>query len=133
MTAVRLAWIVVLVALAPSSHAGETIFRCGNSYSSTPCADAKAVDAGATPSPAQRAEARAVAAREKQLALAMVREREERARAIRPAAAASLGPAPAARIAVPPASPKKNARAKKPVEAEDVRGDFIAAVPRTKR
>ena len=124
--------VVAVLALAASAAGGETIFRCGDSYSLTPCANARVLEAVAPPSAAQRAEARAVAAREKQLALEMVRDREERERAIRPAAAGSLGPSHAAHAASAPGKTKKQARAKKRAASGEDGRDFVAAVPKAK-
>ena len=131
MKALR-AWPVLLLALATSAAGGETtIFRCGDSYSPTPCTNARAIESAAPVSAARRAEARAVAAREKQLALEMVRDRQERERAIRPATAGSLGPVPAARATSAPPAAKKHVRAKKRAPPDEGR-DFVAAVPRAK-
>jgi len=126
---------IAAVALATASlatpAAGETIFRCGDSYSQTQCANGKTVDITPPPSDAQRADARAVAVREKELALAMVRERQERERAIRPAMASSLGPVTAAAPASGPH--KKHGRSKKRAASGDDGRDFVAAVPKIKK
>jgi hypothetical protein len=131
MKMLRRAWPVLFLALTTAAAGGETIFRCGDSYSLTPCANARAIEAAAPVSPAQRAEARAVAAREKQLALEMVRDRQERER-VRPATAASLGPSPAARTASAPHGAKKHVRNKKKAPADEDARDFVAAVPKAK-
>jgi hypothetical protein len=123
---------IALAAACPAARAAsETIFRCGDSYSQTQCANAKAIDVGPPPSDAQRADARTVARREKDLALAMVRERQERERAIRPSMASSLGPAPAATPASAPG--KKHGRSKKRAATGDDVRDFVAAVPKIKK
>ena len=124
--------VAVVGALVASAAGGETIFRCGDSYSLAPCPNAKVVEVAPPVSAAQRAEARAVAAREKQLALEMVRERQERERAVRPAAAVSLGPSPAARAASAPGGSKKHVHAKNRAAPAANGGDFVAAAPKAK-
>ncbi|MGZ8341146.1 MAG: hypothetical protein ACXWU9_16365 [Telluria sp.] len=129
----RQAAAAVLAALVSSVALGQaTIFRCGDSYSHAPCANAKALDLLAPPSDAQHAAARAVAARERQLALARVRDREERERAIRPASAVSLGPSPAAHAASRVGAKKpKGTKARAAVDPGE--RDFVAAVPGAKK
>ena len=125
-----LAATIGMLALGASAGHAETIFRCSDSYSQTPCLNGRTIEVEASVIAAQRAEARAVAAREKQLALEMVRDRHERESALRPATASGLGPAPAA--AAPSAPAKKHASARKhaaPIQAER---DFVAAVPKAK-
>jgi len=96
----------VALALFASAASGQTIYRCGASYSQSPCANATVRETVAPPTDAQRAEARSVPARETLLALAMVQDRRERVSAMRPATAGSLGPLAAARPASAPAAPK---------------------------
>ena len=122
---------LALAALAGAAN-GQAIFRCGDSYSQTPCANAKVVALVAPVSDVQRAEARQVAVREKLLAAEMVRDRREREHAIRPAAAGSLGPTTPARPASAPAAAKKQ-RAKKRSPADGGEQDFVAAVPKAKK
>jgi hypothetical protein len=123
---VALACLFTLTAAANA----ETIFRCGDSYSQAPCANAKAIEVDPPIGAAQRAEARAVAAREKQLARAMMRDRRERESALHPAIAGSLGPPPPALSASTPA--KKHAHAKKRGGAANAGDDFAAVAPKTK-
>jgi hypothetical protein len=124
---------VIATTLLSSAAGAQTIFRCGDSYSQSPCANATIVDVVAPPSALQRSEARDVAAREKLLALEMVRDRREREQAVRPAMAGSLGPTPPAVATSAPAHPKKHVRAKKRPAADDAGRDFIATVPRAKK
>ena len=65
----RRAVAVIVLALAAAAASAETIYRCGDSYSQSPCANARTIEVVAPPTEAQRAEARAVATRERQLAL----------------------------------------------------------------
>lgn len=93
------------------------VYRCGSSYSQSPCADGRAVDVDDSRNAEQRAEAARVSAEAKQSATRMERDRlAEEARLI-PAGAARLSAAPAA-----PAGPvvrhvKKPKRTVKPRRA----------------
>ena len=125
MTArIRMIAVAVSVAALATAASGETVYRCGTSYSHAPCAGATAVDVGAPPSVAERTEARAVATRERQLADELVRDRHERERAARPAAPVSLSATPAAST---PA--RKSAKATKKQRREVDDRDFVAVVP----
>ena len=126
------ALVGLALALVASLAGGQTIFRCGDSYSQSPCANARVLDGIVPPTEAQRTEARAVAAREKLLAFEMVQDRRERESALRPALAVSLSPSPPARPASAPTGTKKHAAKKKRAALEDGR-DFVAAVPRAKK
>jgi hypothetical protein len=122
--------LLCLLTLVGAQARGETIFRCGDSYSQAQCANAKAIEVDAPISAARRAQARAVAAREKQLVLEMVHDRRERERALHPASAGSLSAPSAAPAASAPA--KKHARAKKHGSPADAGTDFVAVAPRAK-
>ena len=124
--------VASLAALACASSQAGTIFRCGNEYSTVPCADAKAIVVADAVTPAQRAEAREVARREKALAAEMTRDRREQEALARPALAGSLSaPRPAA--AAPPSASKKHAKknARKAVTEEE--RDFVATVRKAKK
>jgi hypothetical protein len=121
---IPIAAFAVALAVLTTAASGETVYRCGSSYSHAPCPGATTVDVGASPGAAERAEARAVAARERQLAAELVRDRHERERAARPAGAASLSPAPAAS-----APAHKTARATKKHRRDIDDRDFVAVVP----
>lgn len=127
----RRALCAMAPALTASATDAETIYRCGDSFQQSPCADARAIEVVAAPTEAQRAEARAVAAREKQLAFEMARDRREREAAIRPAAATSLSPPRPMAAASAPA--KRHSHAKRRTPSGDDGLDFIAAVPSTKK
>jgi hypothetical protein len=88
---------MALLFVVASAHAAP-VYRCGNTYSQTPCPDGKIVEATDVRSAAQRAEARRVAADERRLAAQMKHDRLTEEAAIKPAGAASLSasPAPAA-------------------------------------
>jgi hypothetical protein len=72
------------------------VFRCGNTYSPHPCAEAKPLDVSDARSDDQRAQAEDVAARDKRLASWMEAQRRERDT---PASAPGTKPAKAVRIA----------------------------------
>ena len=88
-----IALLLCLVALG--THA-QPVYRCGNTYSSTPCPEGKVVEATDSRTAAQRAEARRVAADDQRLAADMRRERLVNQATQKPAAASSLSAAPAA-------------------------------------
>ncbi|MEO8079223.1 MAG: hypothetical protein ABI641_01745 [Caldimonas sp.] len=120
----------LFVSSAGAQAQSPPVYRCGNTYSSTPCADGKVVDADDPRTPEQRAAAAAIARDERHLGNAMSRERRRTEAARRPAAAASLGPTrPAATASAASASlkPKKKAKGKIRVVDGD---DFTASVPR---
>lgn len=116
------------LALLAGSAAAAPIYRCGNTYSQTPCPEGgKVVEATDPRSAAQRAEARRVAAAERKAAA----EREREARAAPTSvqsAPASLSPAPAASAADARAGGGSAKRAK----GDGADKDFVATVPRDK-
>lgn len=116
------------LALLGGSAAAAAIYRCGNTYSQTPCPEGgKVVEATDPRSAAQRAEARRIAAAERKAAAE--RQREAKAAAA-PAqsAPASLTPAPAASAADTRAGRGSANKAK----GEGADKDFVATVPRDK-
>lgn len=112
----RLVFCLALVLSAGAVHA-QAIYRCGKTYSQTPCPDGgRIVEATDPRSAAQRAEARRIAAAERRAAAAKERERRaaEKAAQTGNAAPGTLGAATAT-AASAPAAPKK---------------DFVATVPK---
>jgi len=85
----------LLIVFVSAGVDAAPVYRCGNTYSQTPCPDGKIVEATDVRSAAQRAEARRVAADEHRLAAQMKHDRLAEEAAIRPAGAASLSEAPA--------------------------------------
>ncbi len=133
MNHVSIAIAVAMVAgLASTAAPAQTIFRCGNEYSSVPCRDAKTLVVASAVTAEQRAEARDVVRREKALAAEMTRDRREQAALLKPALAGSLS---APRVAAPAPAPaaKKHAKKSKKNAALDPERDFVAAVPRPKK
>lgn len=59
-----------------ATHA-QTVYRCGNSYSQTPCADGKAIPTDDSRTDAQRAAAREGLARDKKLAKELETDRRK--------------------------------------------------------
>lgn len=110
---------------------GETVYRCGpdgRSYSTTPCAGGKAIDAADPRSADQQRQARDSAQRERQLADKMTADRVQREKSIVPAAAGSFGPqakpaAPATKPAKATTKPKKKKKGKStdPTMSEPIR------------
>lgn len=129
---------VLLLALAgTSAQAAGPVYRCGSTYSQTPCAGGTLTELGDPRSAAQRAEARRMAAAERKAARSMQRERlaTERKQQNAPAIA-SLGPESSASA---PAdgdgkSPGKRTTARKGKATEKARDEpFTAVVPDSRR
>jgi len=122
--------IAACVAICSASSMAQTIYRCGNEYTRVPCSGGTALDVGDPRSAAQRAEARRLVAAEQRLGASMERDRRRAEAEVKPAQAASLGPARAASAPVDrkgKATPARK-KSKKASDAEAGR-DFIAGVP----
>ena len=103
--------VAVVVLVAGICHApatAQSVYRCGNAYSSAPCPQGKAVDADDARTSSQRDEALRLAADEKRRADEMERARLRREAEMRPALASalSLAPKPAATAAPAKKAPK---------------------------
>jgi len=127
-----LALLAVLAAL-PAARA-QPIYRCGNEYTRIPCPGGRTLETSDTRSAAQRAEAKRIVAEEEKRGQQMERDRRRDESAIKPAAATSLGPAPAASAPAKSArkSTKKSGSKKASSSQHDAsaeRTDFIAAAP----
>lgn len=114
-------WIALACAIATNStaNAGPGVWRCGNSYSDTPCEGGKPVGAPSTPSAEDRRQRDEGTRRDQVAADRMQRERLEFEG--RPRQAVVIGPpARGASASVPsattlkPDKKKKSARPKKP-------------------
>ena len=120
---VWLGWLVIgPVAVAQtSSPTGPTAYRCGNSYSSTPCPGGSAVANDDARSAAQQREAQDVKRRDAALADQMAADRRARERATVAQPAIGIAPPAAASAprhdSTPPTSTKKKKKTatKKPV------------------
>ena len=121
----------LLAAAAMSAVQAQTVYRCGNAYSQTPCPQAKLVEVSDDRSPALQAEARRVADDERRLAADMLRERLAEERASRPGGAVSLSGHAPTRMAAAPVErhhKKKHAFGKAPVTT-----DFVAFDPSSRK
>ena len=106
-----IASLLCLVALGAQA---QSVYRCGNTYSSIPCPEGKVIEATDTRTAAQRAEAKRVAADDQRLAADMRRERLVDQTMQKPAAPSSLSGTPAAETHIPRAvarHPTKKKRA----------------------
>lgn len=120
-----LAAATLVLALWPALSGAAPIYRCGQSYSQTPCPGGKLIDAADPRSAAQRAEARRTAERERQLAARMERDRRQQdAAAPQPVATGIDAKAPA-RAASQPATAKGSKKSKGTRQ-----GDVIVIVPK---
>lgn len=87
-----------LMGLSCLASAGQTIYRCGNSYSDAPCAGASMLAIDDSRSPAQKAQTDAATRQTRSLAQQMERERlalEKSAMSSRPPATRLQGDTPA--------------------------------------
>jgi hypothetical protein len=111
---------LVMLALAGLPALGQaadgSVYRCGNSYSATPCPGGVAVQAADARTEAQRREAQDAHRRDAALAEQLAAERSARERAAKGQVAARIGPAaaplpaPAASKPKPPSHKKKSAK-----------------------
>ncbi len=126
-------WLALTLSIAAvNPHAfAASVYRCGNTYSQSPCAAAQTVEVGDARSTAQQGDARRVADNERQLAADMRRERLEDQRASRSVGAASLsGTPPIAKQAITAtAHHKKKRSGAKPAATTD----FVAFEPSSRK
>ena len=123
----------MLLALLAGAAPAQLIYRCGDSYSQTPCPGGRVLDSSDPRTAAQRAEAKRAAIKERQLAAKLERERlaNEAVAAATPASGFDTAPKPEA-AASQPAKPKAKGKPRpKPKErsARSDSGDFIALAP----
>ena len=117
---------VLLVLGCSLASAAQTVYRCGNEYSQSPCPTGKAIDVDDSRTDEQRAAAREVAAREKALGREMTHDRRVAEADARPPKAQKVKHRPTAAVApLVKAPPKK--RAKHPEKDEK---DFVSIVPK---
>jgi hypothetical protein len=124
--AAALAWTLLTV-----SAQAAPIYRCGQTYSQTPCPGGRVIDSSDPRTAAQRAEAKEIAAREKKLAAQMERDRRAREAGEPPAPAAGFdsraASAPASAASAKAAKPKSNKKKKGGKAASSP--DFVAVEP----
>jgi hypothetical protein len=102
--------IALLLAMAAGAAMAQKtpIYRCGQTYSQTPCPDGHLIDSADPRTAAQRAQAKRVVENEKRLAAQMERDRHAAEAASAPAIAAALTtPVAASAPASAPAKGKK--------------------------
>ncbi len=75
MSPLRLGAAALLLCMTFAASAA-TIYRCGHTYSQTPCADARVMEVSDPRDDGQRAESRRIATEQQQLAERLVHERE---------------------------------------------------------
>jgi hypothetical protein len=124
----RAAAILIVASTAATfvASAAAPIYRCGQTYTQTPCPGGRLVDSSDPRTAAQRAEAKRVAEREKKLAAQMERERVAKEKAAKPASANGFD----ARAAPAPEAASTPAKAKKRSKSKSAAGkDFVALEP----
>lgn len=130
--------IALLLALAgATAQAAGPVYRCGSSYSQTPCPGGTQVEAGDPRTAAQRAEARRIAAAERTAARKAEQERlaAEKKQRGEPAIA-SLGPTAASAPAKATAKSSGKDKPRRKANSKGNKGDksepFTAVVPRSR-
>ncbi len=127
---------ILFIALGAYSHCAtaETVYKCGNAYSQTPCADGKALTVDDTRDPAQKMQAEEATRRDVSLAATMAQERlaQEKKiasapRARKPAAKASA----ASEVDTQPVTSHKKLTAKRVTRKDKKQENFVAEVPGT--
>lgn len=112
------ATLLIAASAASTGAKAQNVYRCGDSYSQSPCAGGVAVDASDSRTRAQQAQAAADTARARQAANALEKDRlkqeEAAARADRQATQTDVGKAPAAAHDTKPAHTHKKKPAKQP-------------------
>ena len=130
--------VALFLSLAAAAAAGAPatpstpIYRCGQTYTQTPCPEGRLIDSADPRTAAQRAEAKRVTEREKRLANQMERQRLGQGAASQPAAATGFD----SRAASAPASaPAKVAKSKKKAGKGKAASspDFVATDPAGKK
>jgi hypothetical protein len=127
--------IALLLAVAgATAQAAGPVYRCGSSYSQTPCPGGRQVEAGDPRTAAQRAEARRIAAAERTAARKAEQERlaAEKKQRGEPAIA-SLGPTAATAPAKSAGKSAGTEKSKRKAKSKDDKGaPFTAVVPGSK-
>jgi hypothetical protein len=118
-----------LLASAATASVAETVYRCGNVYSQSPCATGQALEVSDARGEAQRAEARRLAVAEQGLGDSMERRRLAAEARLKPALATNLGPATPRVTADKPKPKARKRRAAKATWADEV----VAVDPSTRK
>ena len=121
--------LVLLLAIAAGAAVAKTpIYRCGQTYSQTPCPDGNLIDAADPRTAAQRAEAARITEREKRQAAQL--EREHRAADAASAPTATIIPTAAVASAPASAPAKAKKKGQKPEHAASSTGTTVFIAPR---
>lgn len=127
MTLLRNASLFIATALACTLAMGQNVYKCGNSYSQTPCSDGRTVDVSDPRSPAQKAQADAATRRDARMADALEKSR------LRDEARQRAAHKPAPRATVPASAPAQKPGAAKPKAKKKEPAYFTAAIPGEKK
>ena len=122
----------LVLALSAGAAPAQLIYRCGDSYSQTPCPGGRVLESSDPRTAAQRAEARRAAARDHQLATRLQRDRLAREAIGAATRASGFATAPPAKPAdSPPAKrtvkSKPKPRSKPQTAQANDSHDFVAA------
>lgn len=118
----RQAPLWIAASLACGTACAQNVYRCGNSYSQTPCADSRPIDVRDPRSAAQKADADAATRRNAKAAELLEKARQGDEAAQRPA---HRDTKPPKAVASAPAQPKNKSKKKLPEY-------FTAATPKAK-
>jgi hypothetical protein len=91
-----LAWLLLCLTIASTSAQAQSVYRCGNLYSESPCPQASILDVSDVRSDTQRTEAQRLASNDRRLADQMASERLKRDAALK-TSAKTARPKPARR------------------------------------
>lgn len=122
MSPMRQALLWIAASLASGMASAQNVYRCGNSYSQTPCADGRPVDVHDPRSAAQKADADVATRRNAKAAELLEKARHRDEAAQRPA---QRDTRPTKAVASSPAQPKNKTKKKAPEY-------FTAAAPKAK-
>jgi len=123
----RAACLALLGAVAFAPAQGQTVYRCGQSYSNEPCPQGRAIDVQDIRTEAQRAES--MAAHERQGLMAdQLAEHRVREAAASPRSAAGIN---GHRASADPLQEKPRPKAKKHKSRDDE--DYTAAIPGSRK
>ena len=128
-----LAGLMLLAGNGVQAQASEApVYRCGNTYASTPCPGGKPVDAADPRSTAQQKQAQVAQQRDARMADQLATERRAREKAAMGQQAAGIGPL-AAKPAAPAASKAKKKTSKQPKQPTQPTQVIKTAPPKTEK
>ena len=128
-----LAGLMLLAGNGVQAQASEApVYRCGNTYASTPCPGGKPVDAADPRSAAQLKQAQVAQQRDARMADQLATERRAREKAAMGQQAAGIGPL-AAKPAAPAASKAKKKTSKQPKQPAQPTQVIKTAPPKTEK